>query len=407
MAPLDKTEVARGLVRLPASHTVCRSRILPIEMARNVTVVPVELRPGYLPFGGPIWPNWRTGFSLRLSRGGVVIDDRPPMPQTPAPQGPDEAVWGGTMVGQFGHFIADHSARLVLGALAKPDLPILVGLPGGDAASPLPANVSAVLDWYGIDAGRIVPVTSPMTVKQLWVAPQTEQLDGGLPPQPWIDRQTAHAAQVLPDPPQSDIVYVSRAGFASTGRCLACEAALTDALARAGVTVIAPERLPLKAQLGHYLGAKVIVFAEGSAIHGLELLGRIKAHVVVLNRRPQRRFGVEAIGPRVHALSFVEATATLLNLPRLSRAGNYASGLSVPDMDVIARTFAAFGIDISADLPRMAAERDANLAAWMTAALSTEPAEWRARTDAAFATRLRSVGLGHILDAVMEVPHET
>ena len=30
-------------------------------------------------------------------------------------------------------------------------------------------------------------------------------------------------------------------------------------------------------------------FAEGSAIHGLQLLGRVGAHAIVLNRRPRRR----------------------------------------------------------------------------------------------------------------------
>jgi hypothetical protein len=291
--------------------------------------------------------------------------------------------------------------------MAKPDLPILLALTGRAPAGALPDNVTDVLDWYGIARDRIIPVTAPLTVGQLWVAPQQEQIDAGIPPHAWIDRQTAHAARRLPDPPQTDLIYVSRAGLAVQGRRMAGEAALAGALERAGVTVIAPERLPLTTQLGLYLGARVIVFAEGSAIHGLQLLGRVRAHVVVLNRRPQRRFGVEAVGPRVHALSFVEATATLLNLPRLSKTGNFAWGLSVPDMEVVTRTFSALGVDLSPDLPRIAAARDADLAAWMADVIAAEPEEWRARTRAAFARRLSAVGLDHILQAIPEVPHET
>ena len=57
---------------------------------------------------------------------------------------------------------------------------------------------------------------------------------------------------------------------------------------RTWVTVVHPETLGLKDQLEIYLGANALILAEGSAQHGLELLG-VHAHkpVVVICRRPQ------------------------------------------------------------------------------------------------------------------------
>ena len=54
-----------------------------------------------------------------------------------------------------------------------------------------------------------------------------------------------------------------------------------------GVTVVHPETLCLKDQLEIYLGAKALIVAEGSAQHGLELLGvHPDKPIVVICRRP-------------------------------------------------------------------------------------------------------------------------
>lgn len=77
-------------------------------------------------------------------------------------------------------------------------------------------------------------------------------------------------------PIQNDVVYVSRNGYLAMGKGgTAGEAALTDALSRAGVAVLDPARTTLGTQMALYAGAKLFVFAEGSAIHGRQLLGRV------------------------------------------------------------------------------------------------------------------------------------
>ena len=53
----------------------------------------------------------------------------------------------------------------------------------------------------------------------------------------------------------------------------AAEILLEMVLQERGVRVVHPETLPLEEQLSIYLGADALIVAEGSAQHGLELLG--------------------------------------------------------------------------------------------------------------------------------------
>ena len=63
---------------------------------------------------------------------------------------------------------------------------------------------------------------------------------------------------------------------------IAGEPYLEDVLRRSWVRVLRPETVPLAEQLRNYRAATDIVFAEGSALHALQLLGRVDADVAVL-----------------------------------------------------------------------------------------------------------------------------
>ena len=90
-------------------------------------------------------------------------------------------------------------------------------------------------------------------------------------------------------------MYVSRNRFApcTSGDTLigafAGERSLEDLLRARGVKVVYPETLALLDQLQIYRDAQVLIVAEGSAQHGLELLGlHPSKQVILLCRRPQR-----------------------------------------------------------------------------------------------------------------------
>lgn len=46
-----------------------------------------------------------------------------------------------------------------------------------------------------------------------------------------------------------------------------------------------PEALSLQQQLSYYKSADIVIFAEGAALHVLELLGHIAAKIVIIQRR--------------------------------------------------------------------------------------------------------------------------
>ena len=103
--------------------------------------------------------------------------------------------------------------------------------------------------------------------------------------------------------PSIPFVYVSRSQ--QRGGILG-EAYLERVFEQAGGLAIRPEELPLERQMEIYSGARKLVFCEGSAVHGLQLLGRLPSEVIILKRR-DRPFGTEIFPPRVQALHYTKA----------------------------------------------------------------------------------------------------
>jgi hypothetical protein len=60
---------------------------------------------------------------------------------------------------------------------------------------------------------------------------------------------------------------------------------LESLLVKSGYTLFTPENLSLVEQMRQYLEADVVLFAEGSACHGVELLGKINATSYLIPRR--------------------------------------------------------------------------------------------------------------------------
>ncbi len=85
--------------------------------------------------------------------------------------------------------------------------------------------------------------------------------------------------QMIPKGSQRDVVYLSRNRFAPCTfsetliGAFAGERCLDEMLIARGVHVVYPETISLMDQLQIYRDAQVLIVAEGSAQHGLELLG--------------------------------------------------------------------------------------------------------------------------------------
>ena len=135
------------------------------------------------------------------------------------------------------------------------------------------------------------------------------------------------------------VVYVSRARFAPCTNAdllkgaFAAEELLERFLQERGVTVVHPETIGLKDQLEIYLGAKALIVAEGSAQHGLELLGvHTDKPIVVICRRPQLGGMCWPLQSRFPQVKFVEAIKSQWQ----ANDGVAWNGLAMLDWHVVA-----------------------------------------------------------------------
>ncbi|WP_265507474.1 glycosyltransferase family 61 protein, partial [Paracoccus rhizosphaerae] len=191
-------------------------------------------------------------------------------------------IWGGRLIFHFGHLAAEHLNRIPAALYHRPDAHVAVTLPPGRVVADIPPWLWDMLAWYGVAPSRLLAVTNPIEAEQLFVGPQPEHLGAHPPPAWFLDLldELPRLNDLRPTP--TPVVYVTRQGQPALGNGgHAGEGALVRALGRAGAMVIDPARLPLRAQLEAYAGARHLVFAEGSAVHGRQLLGRLDQEILI------------------------------------------------------------------------------------------------------------------------------
>ena len=342
------------------------------ETFRDVVVVPYtdlldRWRDGEIHRGGPIWPDWDRQEEARHRRAGAPVDVRPADPDGPvAEAGP--MAWGGAIADEFGHQVADFSARILTTLRARPDLPVAfasrpdLGFGSVDAA---PAWFTSILAWLGLPREQVRVITQPTRVAELFVVPQAEQLRGPGPEPDYLDALDELAASKLgPVESRGELLYVSRAGVSTR---FAGEDYLEDVLRRAGARVVRPETLPLTEQLQAYRGSRDLVFAEGSAMHVLQLLGRIDADVLVLMRRVGTRLAEENLRPRVRSLAYDELADRFIHGLVPTGRPAWEKSLSVVEPERFRRAFAARSLDLQTawDEAAWATARDADNLRWV------------------------------------------
>jgi glycosyl transferase family 61 len=262
--------------------------------------------------------------------------DFDPHPAEPKSTLAGTVAWGGAILWHFGHQIADFTTRLVPTLAELPDVRFAFTMrepPQFTTIEETPAHFRAILDWYGIAHERVELIAEPTLVERLVVAPQAEQPQGP-GPDPWyLDLLDENTRARLGKIARQGTLYVSRAGQSAR---FAGEGYIESAMESAGFSALRPETLPLEEQLRAYAGADSIVFAEGSAIHGTQLMGRALGDVRVLVRRADGGRATEPIlKPRTRSLRFVNALRGLVH--GLDTGGGRAlfRGLSVLDPELL------------------------------------------------------------------------
>jgi hypothetical protein len=359
------------------------------ELLQNGGTVPTLHR------GGPDWPEFDRQTHARHCRGGVPVDHQPaPAPEELTLDGP--FAWGGPVVGHFGHQIADFGTRLGPTLAAWPEAVFLHAGLHWDAIGSLvrtPEHFQHMLAWLGIPPDRVRFVDRATRVRKIFVAPQAEQLGGPGPATTYLDWLDELTAARLGRIAKEGVVYVSRAG---TPARFAAETYVEDALIEAGVRVVRPETLPLEEQLRTYASARHLIFAEGSAMNGAQLLGRTLGQVTILRRRPGSEAARTALEPRSQSLHYIEPLRGLIHGVNRLGVPETWNGISVLDGRMFVEELEAIGIPLRPQWRSkdFAARRDADLREWLSA-----------RNDSAIPGSaesiehtLRAAGLGRVAD---------
>ncbi|WP_345165559.1 glycosyltransferase 61 family protein [Sphingomonas daechungensis] len=192
-------------------------------------------------------------------------------------------IYGGLLFRHFGHAISESIHRL-WPRFAVPEL-------AGAKFAFFPINHTKVMPYviealnlHGISGRQVLRVEQPTLFRRLFVGPQARQmagptiipgyqqmLDGSL------DRRAGPAGG-------GRRIYVSRMHHHHTGSFYG-ESFIEAALEEEGFEIIYPERFSLTELIKILRSSSIAVFAEGSAIHALELCGSAVPAVFVIGRR--------------------------------------------------------------------------------------------------------------------------
>lgn len=297
--------------------------------------------------GGPVWPDFEATPSLRHQVHDRPVDRNALPGRLLGPRLEGPAIWGGRCFHHFGHLAAEHLNRLPGALYHAPRAPVLFTLQPGKLIRDVPGYVWDMAAWFGLSPDRIRFVTRPLVAGSLHVSPQTEHMSALPPPGWYLDLldELARLNRLVPVPHPA--LYVHRVGQLAQGNgACAGEAALVAALQRAGVAVVDPGRESVARQMALYAGARVLIFAEGSAVHGRQLLGRVDQTILVLQRRPGSTMAHAQLAPRCRALDHAPVIGAFA-CPRSGAGGDMpVHGIAFYDLPALFGVFRAQGIDL-------------------------------------------------------------
>lgn len=219
------------------------------------------------------------------------LEPHPPGGQSEVPVYPGPTLYAGPYFAHFGHGVAEglhrlwaarhfaelHDARIVFQTMAG-----AVRRPWFDA----------MLDMVGIAPERVLLLDQVARFEELHVPAQGRALGGALLLPDYLSLFPLAPIDVPAEAPR--FLYVSRSRHTHSGIYLG-ETLVERVLEQAGFTILHPQDMPLRALAGLLRGAKAIIFAEGSAIHNLELTGPVEARVMVIGRRDGTRRKFETL----------------------------------------------------------------------------------------------------------------
>lgn len=262
----------------------------PVSRTIRHAQVQAAERPDGKFYGGPVLGDDPESLLLRHNRRREAVDHFAPTLHEPARLAGSYAYLG-LAFAHFGHAMAEMVHRIVPTRQIVRDPQWLILTKKGDEArfGALPALARAILALFNVDATNCTVVTQDTIVEELLIVEAGSDLGGG--PKDWYLEllRTSGPLVIARDDAGPKKIYVSRSGL-EHGSGILGERVLDAALTDAGFHIVHSERLSLAEQFTLYGNAEMLLFAEGSACHGVELFGGAAlGHTILMNRRPRVR----------------------------------------------------------------------------------------------------------------------
>lgn len=262
----------------------------PVSRTIRDAQVQAAERPNGSFYGGPVLGDDPESLLLRHNRRREAVDHFAPTLSDPIKLAGSYAYLG-LAFAHFGHAMAEMVHRIVPTRQIVRNPQWLILTKKGDEArfDALPALTRAILALFDVDAANCTVVAQDAIVEELLIVEAGSDLGGG--PKDWYLEllRTRGPLAVARDDAGPKKIYVSRSGL-EHGSGILGERVLDAALTDAGFHIVHSERLSLAQQFTLYGNAEVLLFAEGSACHGVELFGgKALGHTILMNRRPRVR----------------------------------------------------------------------------------------------------------------------
>jgi hypothetical protein len=259
----------------------------------------------------------------------------------------DAAVWVGHLDRHFGHLTTEHLPRLPVGLLQRPNDLFLFTVDPGMTDADIPSWFPGLVGWYGLNMDQIRFIRRPTLVDHLRIPELAEVLGGHGPTDDYLSLLDRIAMRNALEPQHQPLVYVERTAMLARGSGgHAGETYLVKVLRKLGVPVIDPGTLAFRDQLAIYAGAKQIIFAEGTALHGRQGLGFANQTITILNRRLNERMGEPQIKRRCEKLTYVDTVRKIICPIRRDGALHMSYGISFYDTKVLFGAFRSAGVNL-------------------------------------------------------------
>ena len=357
---------------------------------------------------GVFWPDFDSQIEPRLWRWNKPDCRRPaPLKGPVTAEFTDPAVFVSMYDNHFGHMVSETVPRLPQSLAEFPDLPLIfttnVKLPPHHPS----AMFRGVLDWLSIPLSQIRFIHEPTLFRELHVAAQAEHLDGPLAPPGYLELLEARTHDKLGQVRPEGVAYVSRVTLAPQKGVHAGESYLVEMLRELGVRILIPEEMPLPEQMRAYANTKHLVFAEGSAIHGRQLIGRVDQHISILRRRFRSAIAQHQMAPRAASLTYVPCFAGALKIKRVEGTVIQHAMSSLMNTQPVIEHFEGLGVPLGRvwDQGEYLKARDRDLLAYLRAVYGPNIEPWLKpfNDDQFMLDQFEELSLQHLLPEAREI----